>query len=159
MCSCPRPNAPGNTLTYGATDLPDGLGSTPAAGSFPAPSGTTRPDRTDVEGASVSFQTPEPYPNDSPLYTATDLPNGVSIDPSTGLIGGGIADADSAAGLYLVTVTTTYGDQTSTSQTFNWTIQPAVNGVPTLDPVADQTSVAGTRCPSSCTPAIPTRTS
>lgn len=106
----------------------------------------TLPDRTDVEGATVSFQTPEPYPDNSPSYTAVNLPNGVSIDPATGVISGAIADGDSAAGPYTVTVTTTYaGGDYSTSQTFNWTIQPVVNGVPTLAAVGDQSSVAGTQ--------------
>ncbi len=43
-------------------------------------------------------------------------------------------------------MTTTYaGGDYSTSQTFNWTIQPVVNGVPTLAAVGDQSSVAGTQ--------------
>ena len=129
------------TVTVTATDGQNS-GSTSFAWDVAAPS---LPDRTDVEGATVSFRTPEPYPNNSPSHSATNLPNGVSINPSTGLISGGIADGDSAAGPYAVTVTTTYGNQMGASQTFNWTIQPAGNGVPTLAAIPDQTTVAGTQ--------------
>ena len=69
----------------------------------------------------------------------------MSINAGTGLISGGIADGDAADGPYAVTVTTTYGRQYSTSQSFNWTIHPAANGAPTLAAPANQTTVAGTQ--------------
>ena len=130
-----------DAVTVTATDGPNSGSTSFAWNVYPL----TLSDRTDVEGATVSFQTPEPYPNNSPTYAATGLPNGVSINAGTGLISGGIADGDAADGPYAVTVTTTYGGQYSTSQSFNWTIHPAANGAPTLAAPANQTTVARTQ--------------
>ncbi|WP_279349256.1 Ig-like domain-containing protein [Erythrobacter litoralis] len=58
-------------------------------------------------------------------YSATSLPAGLSIDPSTGAITGTIDNSASqggAGGVYSVTVTATDAGGLSASQTFSWTV-------------------------------------
>jgi hypothetical protein len=59
-------------------------------------------------------------------YSAANLPPGLSIDSSTGLISGTISNAADANNPYLVTVTATDGTA-SASQSFNWTINQTVS--------------------------------
>ena len=66
--------------------------------------GQDLPDRSDAEGAVVNLSAGATDPdNDTLTYSATGLPDGVSIDPATGLICGTIASG--AAGSYPVEVT------------------------------------------------------
>jgi virginiamycin B lyase len=83
---------------------------------------STPSDSTYSEGDYVSIQMAasggagDPY-----TYTATGLPQGVTIDPSTGLISGTIAAgaATVGGGAHAVTVDVTDGANNNTSQTFN----------------------------------------
>ncbi len=86
-------------------------------------------DRTDKEGATVSFNVQATDANSDPLtYSATGLPNGISINNS-GKISGTIAA--NTAGTYNVTVKvsdnrTPPGTATAS---FKWTVTSAVSGV------------------------------
>jgi hypothetical protein len=71
-------------------------------------------------------------------YSASGLPAGLSLAPSTGLISG----SPSAAGTYNVTATASDG-VLSASQSFTWTIDPVVNQPPTLADPGDRTSLIG----------------
>ena len=64
----------------------------------------------------------------SVIYSASNLPSGLSIDPATGIISGTVSDGASLAGPYTVTVTATDSVMSSVaaSQTFQWTINPLV---------------------------------
>ena len=58
-------------------------------------------------------------------FTATGLPSGLSIDPSSGTISGTLSYGDSATGSYGVTVTATDSDgDISTNTSFNWNVSP-----------------------------------
>jgi len=101
-------------------------------------------DRTDVEGTPVLFQAPAPT-GASPAYGATNLPGGIGIDSGTGRISGTLTVGDAANGPYAVTVTTTYGDGTTSSQGFNWTVKAVDTTAPILSGPGPQTSTAGTQ--------------
>jgi hypothetical protein len=57
-------------------------------------------------------------------YSASGLPTGLSIDPSTGAISGTLASGDATDSPYTVTVTATDGTYSS-STTFTWTVGEA----------------------------------
>jgi hypothetical protein len=75
-------------------------------------------------------------------YSAANLPAGLSMASSTGLIGGTISAGAAAAGPYLVTVTVTDGTY-STDQTFGWSVAVASNASTTLGNPGAQANVAG----------------
>src|SRR5205823_2511087 len=94
-------------------------------------------------GNSVSLSVYANQPDGDPLsYDATGLPNGLSIDPDTGIISGTI-DPDEG-GKYSVTVTAT--DYTlekpvGVSQTFTWDVTALP--LPVFSATADQTNLEG----------------
>jgi cold shock CspA family protein len=97
-------------------------------------------DRIDAEGDTVSIASPatDPDVGDGLLYTATNLPTGVSIDPGSGLIAGTIDALAGSGSPYSVTVTVS-DDGVPVMQdtdTFTWTITD-VNRSPSLDPIVD----------------------
>ena len=95
-------------------------------------------DQTSGQGQTVSLTvTASDDDNDDLLFTATGLPTGWTIDPTTGEITGTSPAPDS------VTVTVTVDDQNGATddETFTWTI--VGNTAPVLDPVADQTNDEG----------------
>ncbi|MEG7364279.1 Ig-like domain-containing protein, partial [Pseudomonas citronellolis] len=62
---------------------------------------------------------------DTLTYSASGLPNGLSIDPNTGVISGTIdhsASQDGTGGVHSVTVTATDGDGESVDRVFTWTV-------------------------------------
>jgi hypothetical protein len=71
-------------------------------------------------------------------YQAVGLPDGLSVNPSTGLISGTIANGAAATGLFAVTVTANDGSNSS-SQQFTWTVNPYV----AMQPLADQSNSEG----------------
>ena len=74
--------------------------------------------RVIAAGASVSFQIEVTAPGNASLsYSASDLPQGLSINSSTGLISG----STSSPGTYESTVTVSNG-QTSDTATFSWIV-------------------------------------
>ena len=68
--------------------------------------------QSNAQGDTVSLQLSGTQPDgDSILYDASDLPPGLDIDPSSGLISGTIAEGAASGGPYQVTVSAY--DQTS----------------------------------------------
>jgi len=80
---------------------------------------------TDVDGAAL-------------VYSATGLPNGLSIDPNQGIISGTVA-ASSASNSATITATDTASNE-SASVTINWTVQAPA---PVVVSPGDQTNLVG----------------
>ncbi len=93
---------------------------------------------TNTEGDSVSLQLQGQSSSGTLAYSASGLPDGLSINPTTGLISGNIAPGAAANGPFPVDVAASNGT-VSSSQTFNWTINPVVN----LTAPADQSNNEG----------------
>ncbi|MBO1907986.1 tandem-95 repeat protein [Microvirga sp. 3-52] len=93
---------------------------------------------------STYFSDPD---GDTLTYSASNLPEGLSIDPVTGIISGTInhsASQDGASGVYSVTVTATDGGGLSVDRTFTWTVtnpSPIANDDTTITDV--NTAVTG----------------
>ncbi len=83
-------------------------------------------DQTNTEGDSVSLQLQGLSNSGSLTYSASGLPDGLSLNPTTGLITGTIAPAAAANGPFTVDVAVTNGIA-SASQSFTWTVNPVVN--------------------------------
>ncbi len=95
-------------------------------------------DQTNTEGDSVSLQLQGVSDSDSLAYSASGLPDGLSLNPTTGLISGVIATGAAADGPYTTTVAVSNGT-VSTSQQFTWTVNPVVS----LTAPADQNNNEG----------------
>jgi len=96
-------------------------------------------DQSNLAADTVALSMAAAYNGSGSLtYGAAGLPDGLSIDTSTGLISGTITDTGVTDGPYTTTVTVTAGSN-STSQTFNWAVNPRV----TVYAIDDQTSVPG----------------
>ncbi|HKS36226.1 MAG TPA: LamG-like jellyroll fold domain-containing protein, partial [Verrucomicrobiae bacterium] len=101
-----------------------------------APVLTAPGNQISVVGNAVSRQMQATDPNGDLLtWSASGLPPGLSIDPSTGLISG----IPTTVGVYSSTVTVTDGNTAPVSRGFTWTI----NNVLTLQPLAGSAVVAG----------------
>ena len=87
---------------------------------LPASPVVTAPgNQTTVLGVAVNQQMQATDPNGDLLtWSATGLPNGLSINPATGLISG----TPTVAGSFSATVTVTDGNTTPASTSFTWTI-------------------------------------
>jgi hypothetical protein len=89
-------------------------------------------DQSNLEGASISLQLQASDAGSHTLtYTVTNLPTGLSISGSTGLISGTIATGAAAGSVYPVTVTASDGTY-SQSQVFIWSVTRANNQAPVL---------------------------
>lgn len=95
--------------------------------------------QTDTVGNAISFQViaSDADAGDILTYAASNLPNGLNINNSTGLISGTVAGP---ANVYAVEVIVTddripAGADTTT---FSWTIDPEPNVAPVIDLLADQ---------------------
>ena len=83
--------------------------------------------RNNVDSAVVSVPVAANFSDvdgDVLTYSATGLPNGLTIDPATGVISGTIDPAASQinGGVYAVTVTASDGNGGSVASTFSWTV-------------------------------------
>lgn len=96
--------------------------------------------QTNTEGDTVSnvAVTATDSKGNTLTYSAQDLPDGLSINTSTGIISGAIDAGDAASSPYTVTVTATDGTYSS-SASFTWTINPVV----TITAPSDQTNTQG----------------
>ncbi|MBA2701891.1 MAG: putative Ig domain-containing protein [Chloroflexi bacterium] len=84
---------------------------------------TSFPDRTDAEGTAPAVDADaSDADSDTLTYSSVGLPDGLSIDASTGVISGTIGFA--AAGPHAVAISVTDGSLTDTRQ-FNWTVTDA----------------------------------
>ncbi|MFN8109208.1 MAG: putative Ig domain-containing protein [Thermoleophilia bacterium] len=95
-------------------------------------------DRTSGEGDAVSLPLTALDPDipDQPLtWSATGLPPGLAIDPTTGVISGTIPVGAAAGGPYTTTVTVTDPGGLSDRATFAWTVV-TTNGAPVLGGIA-----------------------
>jgi hypothetical protein len=96
-------------------------------------------DQTNLDGDAVSLGLgAQYYGAGSVMYGATGLPNGLSINTSTGIISGTVANTADTNSPYTVTVTATAGSATA-SQTFTWTVSPRI----AVDSPGDQTNAVG----------------
>ncbi|HEY7426509.1 MAG TPA: putative Ig domain-containing protein [Gemmataceae bacterium] len=114
---------------------------TPAAN----PSVTTPAAQTNTEGDSVSLQVSASDPNGNPLsYDAVDLPPGLSINSTTGLISGTVQDGAAADfdGSYNPTIIVANNQGGSTTTTFSWTINQA-QVAPVLSSPGNQSNLTG----------------
>ena len=100
---------------------------------------TAPADQTSAEGDAVSLQLSAQTAGGTLTYNASGLPDGLSINPSTGLISGTVAPGAAANGPFSVTVVAGNGTA-SASQTFTWTINPLI----TVSAIDDQSTVEGT---------------
>ena len=91
------------------------------------------PDQHGTVGDTVSLQVPVQSTSPGVVYTASGLPDGLSINARTGLIAGTLASSAASAVAAVVTVTVTDGTS-STHIAFNWTVDPAPAGSPTVYP-------------------------
>ena len=85
--------------------------------------------RTDAEGAVISLDANATDPDGNPLtYSATNLPSGITINASSGVISGTLSATSS--GTYNVVITVSDGSLTDTDP-FTWTVtEPVVNQAP-----------------------------
>ena len=101
-------------------------------------------DQTNAIGDAVSLPlVAHDYFSGTPTFSAVGLPNGLTINQTTGLIGGTVTAGAVWQGDFPVTVTATDGTY-SASQDFDWTVTPATDVTPPtiVDPGA-QNNTAG----------------
>jgi Putative Ig domain len=103
-------------------------------------------DQSNTEGDSVSLQiqasdwiSSAATGSDGTGYSAPGLPNGLNINPATGLISGTLQAGDATAGPYYVKVSYTDGAGHSASQSFVWDVADPV----TFNALGDQSGAEG----------------
>ncbi|MDJ0924236.1 MAG: putative Ig domain-containing protein [Acidimicrobiia bacterium] len=83
-------------------------------------------DRTDAEGTLViiAASATDPNPGDNLTYSATELPEGVTIDSANGTLTGALGP--NSAGVYSITITVTDDGTPNLQDTdiFDWTVAP-----------------------------------
>ena len=105
-----------------------------------APVLTQPANQTSAEGAAVTVVLTASDPDGNPLtYSATGLPPGLSVNPTSGVISG--TPPFTSAGTYSVSATVSDGALTH-SRSFSWIITNT-NRPPSLEQPADQVSAAG----------------
>ena len=95
-----------------------------------------------VEGDLVSLGIAATNPTAYRHLAASNLPDGLSIDPGTGGISGTVATGASAHEPFAVTVTATDPSGSADTENFSWSVT-AGNQPPTLQSPADQNTVEG----------------
>ncbi len=128
-----------STVTLTATDGAGYSGSATFAWTVTDTVSVTSPgDQTDVSGTAITpvgVDATDSGSGQTLTWSATGLPAGLSIEPSTGVLTG----TPTTAGASTVTLTATDSAGYSGSTTFAWTVTNAV----TVDTVADQTARVG----------------
>lgn len=105
-----------------------------------APEVTNPGDQTNIVGDTVSLQIEATDADeDILLYSATELPDGLSIDEDSGLIEGTVTVVSSYA--VMVTVDDQNGGETTIS--FTWTVNEVPNTPPEITNPGDQTNLVG----------------
>ena len=102
---------------------------------------TPIPDQTNNDNESVNLNIASHFSDpdgDSLTFSATGLPAGLSINPSTGVISGTIDNSASQSGPYSVTITATDPGGKSASDTFTWTVN---NPAPTATNDSKSTNI------------------
>ena len=90
-------------------------------------------DQFSITGDTVAFPVQVVNPRGDKLsYSADDLPDGLTIDPMTGVISGVIAGTAASGMPWQVTIAATDGTETA-EHTFNWTVWPGNPAVPIQD--------------------------
>ena len=88
------------------------------------------PNQNSTDGDTVSLQVQASDANGGSLtYSATGLPNGLTIDPNTGLISGNLAVGGSVYRYFFPTVTASDGTA-QYSLTFTWNVWEGINIIP-----------------------------
>jgi hypothetical protein len=107
-----------------------------------APIITNPGDQTNTEGDSVTLGISASDPDGDVLsYSATGLPDGLSINSSTGMISGTFSVG--SAGIYSVQVTVSDGAYMAAAN-FTWTLNPSAGTPPPIDPSAEPVEFEGT---------------
>ncbi len=101
-------------------------------------------DQSNAEGdiVSVPVTASDADPGDVLTFSATGLPDGVTIDSATGTMSGTITQTAATGSPYSVEVTVDDGRGGVVSTTFTWTVT-AVNVDPVLDPIGNLLSGLG----------------
>ena len=102
-------------------------------------------DQTNTAADVVNLQISATGGNGSLTYSATGLPAGLNIHPSTGLISGTIDSTAANGSPYNVTITVDDADSDTTdraSESFVWNVDPLPIPI-VLDPIADQLNTEG----------------
>ena len=97
---------------------------------------TVPADQTSTEGATITLAVSAKALSGTLTYSASGLPDGLSINSSSGVITGTISPSDAADGPFTPTVVATNGSFSS-SQTFNWTVNPRIS----ITAIPDQTGI------------------
>ncbi len=95
-------------------------------------------DQTNIEGATVALTVSAATGSGTLTFSATGLPDGLSINSSTGEITGTVAASDAALSPYAVTVVASNGTNAA-SQALTWNVTAVV----TLAAVSDRTNAEG----------------
>ncbi len=117
-------------------------------GTNDAPTSTSIANQSSVDGATVSLNVAGQFSDldatNTLTYSASGLPSGLSINTTTGLISGTIANNASMTGPYSVTVTATDNASATTSQTFTWTVtNPAPTATNDTATIASNATASG----------------
>jgi VCBS repeat-containing protein len=140
------------TVSY---TISDGQGGTDTAvvtmtvtGTNDAPTSTPIAAQNSTDSASVTLNVSgnfsDPDASTSLTFSATNLPAGLSINPTTGIVTGTIAANASVTGPYSVTITGTDPSGVATSQTFTWTVtNPAPTAINDSGSTTENASTSG----------------
>ncbi|MEM7274390.1 MAG: putative Ig domain-containing protein [Actinomycetota bacterium] len=131
---------PATTITVSASDGLGGSDTTTFTWTVNATPIIDPPgDRTNTEGEQVTLPLTATDPDFGPLaWTASQLPDGLTLDPDTATIDGTIADDATINSPYTVTITATDTNGATDTTTFTWTIDLGPNQPPTITPIDDQ---------------------
>ena len=133
------------TLTVIVTGVNDSPSSTPI--------GTQVSNDSAVVTLDVSSHFSDPDASDTFTFTATGLPTGLSIDPTTGVITGTIASNASVSGPFSVTITGTDPSNVATSRSFTWNVlNPAPTAVDDTNSTTENATTSGNVIPNDSDP-------